>query len=98
MNSGLAKATADMKQSVVVASGSDDTRSFMPRDVAFISEAIKERGITVIDVIKALAKRGLWRGSREPAECREAPRLRRLPANLRHGARRPHRQCRQRSQ
>jgi propanediol dehydratase large subunit len=55
---GLAAATAAMKQSVVVASGSDDTQSFRPRDVAFISEAIKERGITVIDVIKALAKRG----------------------------------------
>ena len=55
---GLATATPDMKQSVVVASGSDDTRSFMPRDVALISEAIKARGITVIDVIKALAKRG----------------------------------------
>ncbi len=61
---GLAKATPDMKQSVVVASGSDDTRSFMPRDVALISEAIKARGITVIEVIKALAKRGY----REEAE------------------------------
>ena len=54
----LASPTADMMQSVVVASGSDDTRSFMPRDVAIISEAIKDRGITVIDVIKALANRG----------------------------------------
>ena len=61
---GLATPTADMKQSVVVASGSDDTRSFRPRDVAFISEAIKDRGITVIDAIKALAKRGY----REEAE------------------------------
>jgi propanediol dehydratase large subunit len=55
---GLATATADMKQSVVVASGSDETRSFTPRDVALVSEAIKARGITVIDVIKALSKRG----------------------------------------
>jgi propanediol dehydratase large subunit len=55
---GLATPTPDMKQSVVVASGSDETRSFVPRDVAIISEAIRERGITVIDVIKALAKRG----------------------------------------
>ena len=61
---GLATATADMKASVVVASGSDETRSFMPRDVAFISEEIKKRGITVIDVIKALAKCGY----REEAE------------------------------
>ncbi len=55
---GLATATADMKASVVVASGSDETRSFMPRDVSLISEEIKRRSITVIDVIKALAKTG----------------------------------------
>ena len=61
---GLATATQAMKDSVLVASGSDDTRSFMPRDVAVISEAIKARGITVIDVITALAKRGF----REEAE------------------------------
>jgi propanediol dehydratase large subunit len=61
---GLAIATADMKASVLVASGSDETRSFKTRDVAVISESIKARGITVIDVIKALAKRGF----REEAE------------------------------
>ena len=55
---GLATATPDMKHSVIVASGSDETRSYMPRDVSFISEAIKARAITVIDVIKALARRG----------------------------------------
>jgi propanediol dehydratase large subunit len=54
----LATSTADMKASVLVASGSDETRSFMPREVALISEAIKARGITVIDVVKALASRG----------------------------------------
>jgi propanediol dehydratase large subunit len=61
---GLASATEAMKASVLVASGSDETKSFSPRDVAMISEAIKARGITVIDVIKALAKRGY----REEAE------------------------------
>ena len=61
---GLSTPTADMKASVVVASGSDETRSYVPRDVALISEAIKARGITVIDVIKALARRGF----REEAE------------------------------
>jgi propanediol dehydratase large subunit len=61
---GLATATEAMKASVLVASGSDETKSFSPRDVAMISEAIKARGITVIDVIKALAKRGF----REEAE------------------------------
>ena len=45
-------------------SSSGWTRSFVPRDVALISEAIKERGIAVTDVIKALAKRGF----REEAE------------------------------
>jgi propanediol dehydratase large subunit len=55
---GLSKPDAAMKASVIAASGSDETQSYMPRDVAVISEAIKARGITVIDVIKALAKRG----------------------------------------
>src|SRR5262249_8047751 len=54
----LGQPTEDMKSSVVAASGSDETRSYLPRDVALISESIKERGITVVDVIKALAKRG----------------------------------------
>jgi propanediol dehydratase large subunit len=61
---GLATASAAMKASVLVASGSDETESFTPRDVSVISEAIKARGITVIDVITALAKRGY----REEAE------------------------------
>ncbi len=55
---GLAKPTADMKQSVIAASGSDETRTFSGRDVALISELIFARSITVIDVIKALAARG----------------------------------------
>jgi len=55
---GLSKPTEDMKQSVVAASGSDETRSYLPRDVALISEAIQSRSINVVDVIKALAKRG----------------------------------------
>ena len=55
---GLASPTQDMKDSVVEASGSNDTRSFVPRDVAVISDTIKERGVTVIDVIRALARRG----------------------------------------
>ncbi|WP_374332506.1 propanediol/glycerol family dehydratase large subunit [Aestuariivirga sp.] len=54
----LAAPSEAMKQSVTVASGSDDTQSFTPRDAALISEAIKARGVTVIDVIKALARRG----------------------------------------
>ena len=55
---GLATPTSDMKASVVAASGSDDTVSYLPRDVTLISEAIKTRGITVVEVIQALARRG----------------------------------------
>ncbi len=55
---GLAAPDASMKSSVVAASGSDETKSYMPRDVAPISEAIKDREITVVDVIRALHKRG----------------------------------------
>ncbi len=55
---GLGEPTPDMKQSVVMASGSDDTRSYAPRDVTLISEAINARGITIVDVIKALDARG----------------------------------------
>ncbi len=55
---GLATPTPDMKVSVVVASGSAETRSFTPGEVAPISEGIKAGGVTVIEVIKALARRG----------------------------------------
>jgi propanediol dehydratase large subunit len=54
----LAKPTQEMMASVVAASGSEETDSFRPREVSLISEAIKQRRINVIDVIKALAKRG----------------------------------------
>ncbi|HEY7765262.1 MAG TPA: propanediol/glycerol family dehydratase large subunit [Aestuariivirgaceae bacterium] len=60
----LGSPTSEMLESVVIASGSDETRSYTPRDAALISEAIKERGITVVDVIKSLARRGF----REEAE------------------------------
>lgn len=54
----LGSPTEAMKASVIAASGSDETDSYLPRDVALISDKIKNRGITVVDVIKALAKRG----------------------------------------
>jgi propanediol dehydratase large subunit len=60
----LGSPTPDMLESVAIASGSDDTRSYTPRDAALISEAIKERGITVVDVVRSLARRGF----REEAE------------------------------
>ncbi|WP_374653691.1 propanediol/glycerol family dehydratase large subunit [Dongia sp.] len=55
---GLGKPSEAMKRSVVVASGSNETMSYLPRDVALISGEIKARGINVLDVIKALAARG----------------------------------------
>ncbi len=61
---GLATPTAAMRASVAAASGSNDTESFTPGDASRISEAIRARGITVIDVIRALATRGF----REEAE------------------------------
>lgn len=55
---GLAEPTEVMKRSVAVASGSNDTESFAPRDVAVISDKISSRGITVIDVIRSLYNGG----------------------------------------
>jgi propanediol dehydratase large subunit len=54
----LGSPTPAMKQSVAIASGSNETASYTPREVSFISEKIKARGIDVLDVIKALARRG----------------------------------------
>ena len=55
---GLASPTPEMQASVIFASGSDQTESFTPRDAALISSAVEERGITVLDCIRALVKRG----------------------------------------
>jgi propanediol dehydratase large subunit len=41
-----------------LASGSNETTSYLPGQVSEISEAIKARGITILDVIRALSKRG----------------------------------------
>lgn len=60
----LGQPSEAMKTSVVVASGSNDTESYLPRDVSLISEEIKKRGINVLDVIRALARQGY----REEAE------------------------------
>ena len=53
-----------MKESVAEASGSSETESYSAGQVAEISAAIQERGITVVDVIRALSERGF----REEAE------------------------------
>ncbi|WP_112313249.1 propanediol/glycerol family dehydratase large subunit [Pseudogemmobacter bohemicus] len=54
----LASPTQAMKTSVIAASGSRETQTFSTGETARISEEIQARGINVIDVIKALAKRG----------------------------------------
>lgn len=54
----LARPTAAMRASVAAASGSNDTESFTAGDAGRISEAIRARGITVLDVIRALAGAG----------------------------------------
>ncbi len=55
---GLAQATETMKRSVAVASGSNETDSFSPRDVTLISDRIREAGISVLDVIRSLHRGG----------------------------------------
>jgi propanediol dehydratase large subunit len=54
----LAHPTAAMRRSVVFASGSDETEGYEPGAVTPMSEAIDARGITAVDVVRALAKRG----------------------------------------
>ncbi len=54
----LATPSADARSSVVAASGSDETRSFLPGEVTPISLTIKQRGLTALDVVAALARRG----------------------------------------
>ena len=75
-----------MKQSVAVASGSDETDSYTPREVALISERIKERGISVVDVIKALSRRGFREEAENLLNVVLAARLGRLSADLGGGA------------
>jgi len=55
---GLATATTAMKRSVAVASGSNDTDSFAPRDVALISDKIRANAVDVLDVIRSLHRGG----------------------------------------
>ena len=55
---GLAEATEEMKRSVAVASGSRDTQSFSPGEVAVISDRIRGRGLTILDVIRSLHRGG----------------------------------------
>lgn len=55
---GLAKVPDGWVHSVAAASGSQETQSFTAGEVTRISEAIRSRGLTAIDVVRALARRG----------------------------------------
>ena len=54
----LAQPSETAKNSVIAASGSNETESYSAGEVSHISDRIKDRGVTVVDVVKALAKRG----------------------------------------
>ena len=55
---GLGSVPRARMMSVVFASGSEETVSYTPGEVTPISAAIKARGLTAIDVVRALGKRG----------------------------------------
>ncbi len=55
---GLAELSEQQKTSACYASGSQDTVAFRFTEVGRISEQIRDRGITLIDVIGALARSG----------------------------------------
>ncbi|MGB3900303.1 MAG: propanediol/glycerol family dehydratase large subunit [Mesorhizobium sp.] len=54
----LKKVPEEWVQSVAAASGSQETDSFTPGEVTRISEAIRKRGLTALDVVRALSTRG----------------------------------------
>lgn len=55
---GLGTVPRARMMSVVFASGSEETQSYTAGEVTPISAAIKARGLTALDVVRALAKRG----------------------------------------
>ena len=55
---GLGTVPRARMMSVVFASGSEETQSYTAGEVTPISTAIKARGLTALDVVRALAKRG----------------------------------------
>ncbi|MEO6623690.1 MAG: propanediol/glycerol family dehydratase large subunit [Burkholderiaceae bacterium] len=55
---GLGRVTDAQKRSVLAAHGSDETDTFSPSEVAGMNAALVERGITFVDVVRALAARG----------------------------------------
>lgn len=62
---GLAELSNRQKDSVVLASGSDDTDTFTLNEIGVISEAISRRGITLLDVVAALGRSGFEEVARD---------------------------------
>ena len=58
---GLATVPEDWMLSVAAASGSLETETFSTGEVTRISGAIRDRGLTAVDVVRALARRGFSR-------------------------------------
>ena len=58
-----------MNQTIVYAHGSDDTVSFSLGELGVMNDAVRDRGLTMVDVIRALAARGF---AAEPAGQRAA--------------------------
>ena len=58
---GLATVPEAWMHSVAAASGSLETETFSPGEVTRISEAIRDRGLTAVDVVRALERRGFAR-------------------------------------
>lgn len=54
----LAEITDAMKRSAIYASGSQETDTFTPGEVTRIANKIRERGLSLVDVVRALNKRG----------------------------------------
>ena len=85
-------------QSVAAASGSHETESFSPGEVTRISEAIRERGLTAVDVDARAGAARLFEGGREPPADAPPAHLRRLSPDFGHHPRRQGDQRSQRSQ
>lgn len=54
----LAEPTERQLLSVVYAHGSDDTQTFSLGELGVMNDAVRDRGLTMVDVIRALAARG----------------------------------------
>ena len=94
---GLGQPTADMKASVVAASGSDETRSYLPARCRAHQREHQGAGDHRRRRDQGARVARLFRGGREPPETRQAARVRRLSPDLGSGPRRARPERRERS-